>query len=450
MDSIGAGIIAGTTGYRRATEAFSETATLEAYLKFERALAEVQGALGIIPKGSADKLVALCQLEAIDRAALRLGVARVGYAIVPLVSQLADKAGPDGQWLHFGTTSQDVMDTALVLQIQTLRGPLVDALNRVRARLGDLADEHRNSAMAGRSKLQHAAPVSFGYRAAVWLDQVARCGDRFVAALDEVAVVQFGGSVGTLSSLGDDGIRTRAGLARQLGLGEPEITWHVTRDRLSNLVFQIASVLGALAKIADDIIFQMATEVAELREPFADGRGSSSTMPQKRNPVMSEAVIEAARQARVLPGQMLDAMVQGQDRGIGHSYIETRAIAEGMRLLFGAAELMGEILDGLEVDSARMRQNLDVSNGLIHAEAAMFALSEGHGRIAAHHLLHQLCHEAMTTGRPLPALLAERGYHLPAEVFDAGMSQAARDDMIDRVLVRATVPGPSVTGPPSG
>ncbi|UOM35066.1 lyase family protein [Acuticoccus sp. I52.16.1] len=441
--TIAEGLIAATSGHECVATRFDEPSTIEAYLMFERALAEVQGALGVIPSEAAATLVAVCRLENVDREALREGAARVGYAIVPLVAMLAHKAGAAGEWLHYGTTSQDAMDTALSLQLKAAAPDVLAPLDGVCATLARHADTHRRTPMAGRSKLQHAAPITFGYRCAVWLDQLLRRIERLSAALGACATLQFGGAVGTLSALGAQGPAVRHGLARRLGLAEPAITWHVSRDRYADALYAFAAAGAALAKLAGDITFLMASEVAELREPYSDGRGSSSTMPQKRNPVMSEAIVEAARRTRALPAAGLEAMTQDQDRGIATSYMERAAIVDAARLTAGAATLAAELLTGLEVDTARMAANLDVTGGLIHAEAAMMALSAEHGRVRAHTILHTLCHEASTTGRALAEVAAAGGHPLPAAVFDTEASLGAQDAMIDAVLARVTPLAPA-------
>lgn len=437
LTTIAEGLIAATSGYRETTAHFDDPSTIEAYLTFERALAEVQGALGIIPADAAARLVAVCRLDNVDVGALQQGTARVGYPIVPLVALLAEAAGAEGEWLHYGATTQDVMDTGLVLQLRASAPGVIAPLDALCRTLGALAEAHRRTPMAGRSKLQHAAPITFGYRCAVWLDEIARRRERLLAALEGAAVLQFGGAVGTLSALGGDGIAVREGLARALGLPQPPITWHVSRDRFADLVHAFAATTAALAKMAGDITFLMATEVAELREPYSNGRGSSSTMPQKRNPVISEAIIEAARRTRPLPAALLEAMTQDQDRGIATSFLERAAIVDAVRLTAGAATLAAEMMDGLEVDAARMKANLSSTGGLIHAEAAMMALAAEHGRVRAHTLLHALCHEASGAHRDLAEVAAANGHDLPARVFDVEAALGSQDAMIDAVLARA-------------
>ncbi|WP_163852326.1 class-II fumarase/aspartase family protein [Pseudooceanicola aestuarii] len=434
LASTSPGLLSRTTGYLRASGVFDEAGTVDAYLEVEAALAEVEGGLGVIPAGSVAPIVAICRRELIDMDALRRDAAAVGYPIVPLVARLAALAGPHGQWVHFGTTTQDVMDTAQVLQLRrALTGVLADT-RQIEVRLARLCDRHRHTAMAGRSKLQHGVPISFGYQVAVWLDQIHRTRTGLERALEAASVVQFGGAIGTLASLRGDGIRVRRALAARLDLREPAISWHVSRDRMARLATAIAAALAALGKMAGDIARLIATEVAELGEPAAEGRGSSSTMPQKRNPVMCEAIVEAARNVQHVPGLLLDCMLQEHERGIGHGYRERAALCDAVRQLSGAGTLALDLLAGLEVNTDRMQTNLGLTRGLIHAEAVMIHLAGTLGRIEAHHVLRQVAREVMTSGRDMQTALAAIGVDVPEEVFSAPGQIAPAQEMIDQVL----------------
>lgn len=434
LASTAPGLLSRTRGFLRASGYFDEVGTVDAYLTFEAALAEVEGVLGIIPEAAVPAILAACRRDQLDMPGLRESAAAVGYPIVPLVAQLSELAGPHGQWVHYGTTTQDVMDTAQVLQMRGALSGTFDDLDKLEARLADLCDRHRRTPMAGRSKLQHGIPISFGYKVAVWLDQIHRSRKALARALDEACVLQFGGAIGTLASLQGRGTEVRAALARRLDLHDPAISWHVSRDRMAALAAALATTLAALAKMASDIAFLMATEVGELREPAAEGRGSSSTMPQKRNPVICEAILEAARCVQQAPGQILDAMLQEQERGIGHGYRERMVLAEAICQLSGATSLACDLLSGLEVDTTRMRANLDATGGLIHAEALMIHLSDRLGRIEAHHLLHQVAREVSDHGRALHEALMARGITVPEQVWSEAAQIAPAQPMIDAVL----------------
>lgn len=434
LASTAPGLISRTTGYLRASAFFDEDGTVDAYLAIEAALAEVEGGLGVIPKDAVAPIVSVCRRDLIDMDALRTGAAAVGYPIVPLVSMLAALAGEHGQWVHYGTTTQDVMDTAQVMQVRSaLIGALKD-MKEVEALLAALCETHRQTVMAGRSKLQHGVPISFGYKVAVWLDQIQRTRAGVERALDEASVLQFGGALGTLASLQSAGIDVRGGLAKRLNLHEPAISWHVSRDRTATLATAVASLLASLAKMAMDIALMMSTEVQELCEPAAEGRGSSSTMPQKRNPVICEAIIESAREVQHVPGIMLDAMLQEHERGIGHGYRERAAISKAVLQLSGAVTLAKDLLTGLEVDTARMQVNLGATRGLIQSEAVMIYLSATCGRIEAHRILHEVSQQVRDQGSDLATALKNLGVDVPPDVLAENGQIVQAQQMIDQVL----------------
>ncbi|MCP1365860.1 lyase family protein, partial [Halomonas sp. BBD48] len=305
--------------------------------------------------------------------------------------------------------------------------------------LAELVVAHRHTLMVGRSKLQHAVPITFGFKAAVWLDQLIRRRYVLVNALDAASVVQFGGATGTLASLPEQGLAVRAGLACKLGLREPDISWHVSRDRMADVVYALASLAAALGKIAVDISHMMSTEVGELCEPAAEGRGSSSTMPQKRNPVLCEAIIEAARDIRGCPARVLDAMLQDHERAIGHGYGERRALVAAMTETAGAVSLAVELVQGLEVKPGAMAHNVNLSKGLAYAEAAMLHLAKQVGRIEAHHVLRDVCQRVVDEeGLTLKQALREAGIHMPDNIFRPASLESALAGMVDRVLSRVT------------
>lgn len=398
------GLISTTPGYAAARALFDDDATVAAYLRFEAALARAEARAGVIPPEAAAKIAAACRTEVLDMDRLRREATVVGYPIVALVAQLSEAAGDAGGWVHWGATTQDVMDTGLMLQLRDAIGLALAGLDRVCGGLAALASAHRGTVMTGRSKLQHAAPITFGYKVAVWLSQLDRCRARLRRLRGEGLWLQFGGAVGTLSALGDAGLRVREGLAAELDLIETPITWHVARDGLCEIVHAFALVNGALAKLGCDVALLMATEVDEVREPYVPGRGTSSTMPQKRNPVLSESLIAAARLAREAVGFMLDAMVQDHERAAAVGPAEYRQVAQSACLAVGALDLAGSLVEGIEVDAAHMADNLDVTRGLLMAEAAMMALAPEIGRDRAHALVHRACHAAH--GRPLIEVLA--------------------------------------------
>lgn len=439
LASTAPGLLSRTPGYLRASNIFGEAGTVDAYLQFEAALAEVQGALGVIPAEAVSPIKEACRRELLDIETLRRDAAAVGYPIVPLVSMLAKLAGEHGQWVHYGTTTQDVMDTAQVLQMRSALAGAVADMTKVERRLAELCDRHRHTLMAGRSKLQHGVPISFGYKVAVWLDQILRARRGLVRAMEEASVLQFGGAVGSLASLGDKGLAVRVAFARRLSLMEPSISWHVSRDRMAALASAAAILLAALAKMAVDIALMVSTEVGELAEPAVDGRGSSSTMPQKRNPVICEAIIESARQVQHVPSLVLDAMLQEHERGIGHGYRERAALCEAICQLSGSVSLATELLVGLEIDEERMRDNLAITRGLIQSEAVMMHLARSVGRVEAHHVLANVSKQmAGRQGGDLRSvLLAEAGIDLPDQVLSDVSQIEQAHQMIDQILRNA-------------
>nr|WP_321443302.1 adenylosuccinate lyase family protein [uncultured Cohaesibacter sp.] len=435
LASTAPGLVTNTTGYRRSQQIFGEEGTVDAYLRFEAALAETEGALGVIPREAIDPIVKSCAVDAIDFDSLRQGAAVVGYPIVSLVAQLAEKVGDHGQWVHYGATTQDAMDTALVLQLIEATDAILSDLGPVKERLALLADQHRDTPMPGRTKIQHGVPLSFGYKVAVWLDQIERTGRVLRQAREEVAVLQFGGAVGTLASLGDEGPEVREALARRLGLACPDISWHVSRDRMALLASALGTLAAAFGKMAMDIALMMSTEVRELVEPAMDGRGSSSTMPQKRNPVMCEAIVESARSIQHVPGVLLDAMLQEYERGIGQGYRERVALCDAVSHLAGIVSLSHDLLSGLVVNRDQMQSNLSLTHGLIHSEAIMMFLSRRLGRLEAHHVLQKVARRIEMSNEEIGSVLMdESGIDFPTDLLEATEPVSRADSMIEAVL----------------
>lgn len=440
LASTAPGPISRAEGYHRCAAIFGEVGTVDAYLRFELELAEAQAEAGVIPPGALPAIRRACKTTVIDLEAVEASTARVGFPIVAVVSILAEAAGDAGQWLHYGATTQDAIDTGQVLQLRDALAGVQADLAALCTTLADLADRHRATPMAGRSKLQHGVPLSFGYKVAVWLDQIERCAARLARATQEASVLQLGGAVGTLASLGAHGAAVRGALAARLGLADPGISWHVSRDRLAALTSETAIVLTALAKMAGDVAHLSSTEVGELLEPAAAGRGTSSTMPQKRNPVLCEAIIEAARQVRGAPSDVLDAMVQSHERSIGHSYAERMAVCQSVQYLAGAVSLARELAEGLVVNEARMAENLALTGGLIHSEALMMSLSAELGRLRAHATLHEVAERVSGQGMSLEDALGQvLGEDMPEEMPSAARQASAAQDMIDQVIRRVRV-----------
>lgn len=361
----------------------------------EAALARAQARLGIIPEEAAAGIDAAAQTFLPDMENLRNDTEIVGYPILPLVEQLSAHAGEAGKYLHWGATTQDIMDTATVLQIRDGLALVGKRIEAVRDALAALSRDHRDTLMAGRTHLQHALPVTFGYKTAVWLSAFDRHARRLREIRPRVLTVEFSGASGTLASLGTRGLEVQRELARELDLGVPAITWHSMRDAVAETVQFLALVSGSLGKVAMDISIMMTTELGEVAEPFARHRGASSTMPQKQNPVSCELILAGARIMRNHAASMLDAMIHDFERATGPWHLEWSAIPEGFAVASGILHQAGFMLGGLQVFPDRMRENLDHSRGLIVAEAVMMALAPYTGRKEAHDIVYLGCRRAV-------------------------------------------------------
>ena len=377
------------------------------YLDIERALAKVQGALGIIPQEAADEIVRHCELSQIDWVKLKAKTEQIGYPIIAVVNQInANCRDKLGEYCHWGATTQDITDTAAVLQMREGLALVERDLKEISASLAALCRKYRDTPVIGRSNLQQATPITFGYKMASILAGIERHRERLQQLKARVLVGEFGGASGTLSSLEKGAMETQAGLMRELGLGQPLISWHTVRDNIAEVGAFLGLVGGSLGKIAMDVKLMMQTEVAEVYEPFAPGRGSSSTMPQKRNPISCLYIHANISVVRQHAAALMDAMVADHERSTGPWEIEWVVLPEIFCLMSGALKQTKFILAGLEVDAARMRANIDLTNGLVMSEAVMMGLGPYIGREYAHDLVYDLCREAIRQNRPLLDLLA--------------------------------------------
>jgi 3-carboxy-cis,cis-muconate cycloisomerase len=431
---------------------FSDEALVRRYLDVEVALAQAEAATKVIPAEAADAIVEAASTMRIDFDRLRHETEITGYPILPIVHQLAEAAGAAGGYVHWGATTQDIMDSATVLQVRAALDLVAADLVELRDILASLALRHRDTPMAGRTHLQQALPITFGYKVAVWLSMIQRHIERLDQMRPRVLLGQFAGAAGTLASLGADGLKVQAALCELLGLGRPSATWHVARDGLAEVVSFLGLVTGSLGKIATDVMIMMATEFAEVAEPFVKGRGASSTMPQKRNPISSELMLAAAKAVRQHVALMLDGMVQDLERATGPWHAEWIAIPESFILTGGALAQAKFMLGGLIVDAERMRDNLAISGGLIVAEAVMMAAAPKLGRQRAHDVVYDACRIAVTNKRPLADVLIE----VPEIVDALGSTDAIRHhcdpanylglapQMVDRML--SELPGKTAAG----
>ena len=421
---------------------FSDKQRVAFYLEFEVALARVQARLGIIPVEAAEEIERTCRIENIDFAKLKQQTERIGYPVLPVVQQIVEKCRDGlGEWCHWGATTQDITDTAAVMQIRDALVLVEQDLRAISASLAALASRYRDTPMAGRSNLQQAVPITFGYKVATLLAAMQRHRARLNELRPRVLVGEFAGAAGTLSSLGADGLKVQAALMAELGLGQPEIAWHTVRDRIAEVGCFLGLVTGTLGKLAMDVKLLMQTEVAEVFEPFHQARGSSSTMPQKRNPISCLYIHSTAALVRQNAAALMEAAVADHERSTGPWEIEWIALPEIFLLASGCLAQSRDLVAGLQVDEARMRANLDLTNGMIVSEAVMMGLGPKLGRQRAHDIVYDVCRKVATSGRPLLDLLLE-----DSEIARAATRQelAALTDpanylglageMIDRVL----------------
>lgn len=401
---------------------FADEAMVTRYLDVEVALAKAQAKLDIIPKEAARAIADAADVGRVDWQRLQARSQIVGYPILPLVEQLAEWA-PDslGQYAHWGATTQDIMDTADVLQIKDALGLVEKDLISIGDALSMLAETHAQTPMAGRTHLQHALPVPFGYKAATWLSGIDRHLQRLSELRARVEVVSFSGAAGTLASLGDQGLATQQALAKELDLAVPAITWHSVRDGFAEVTGLLALIAGSIGKIGYDVMLMMQTEIGEVMEPFQTGRGSSSTMPQKRNPISSELMLATAKLVREQHSAMLDAMVLDHERATGQWHVEWQALPTAFVLCSGGLKAAREVLQGLEVRPDAMRRNLDISKGLISAEAVMMGLAPLMGRQHAHDVVYDCCRVAISENTSL---------------FDALKKEPAITDVLDEAELK--------------
>ncbi len=420
---------------------FDERAYFQRMLDVEAALARVQARLGIIPADAADAITRAAVVENLSTDELAASARNVGYPVVGLVAGLSRAAGEAGGWTHWGATTQDIMDTATVLQVRQGLTLIRTALAGMVTALAAQAEKHRHTVMAGRTHLQQALPITLGLKCAVWAQPLIAHVHRLDELRPRVEQVSFAGAAGTLASLGDRGVAVMEGLAAELGLAAPAAPWHVCRDGLAETVAFLGLVCGSLAKLATDIILLAQTEVAEVAEPYVAGRGSSSTMPQKRNPIASEYILAAARTVHALVPVMFGAMAADHERATGPWQAEALVLPQAFVLTHGALLHAGAIADGMVVDAARMRRNLDLTGGLIVAEAVMMGLAPQIGRGEAHHVVKHACDAALAERIPLADALAREP--MVAERLDRAAIErltdpahylGSADAFVDRVL----------------
>ncbi len=408
--------------------AFDDAAAIQAMLDVEAALARAEAKVGVIPQSAVEPITAACIAERYDIDALGRAAALAGNTAIPLVKALTERVRATDEdaarYVHWGATSQDIQDSALVLQVRAALAPLYHDINRLDLALASLAERHAADPMPGRTWLQHAAPITFGLKAAGYLSALRRARRRLRDAGQAACVLQFGGAAGTLASLGERGIEVSQALAQELDLALPPLPWHAARDRLVDLACTLGVLTGSLGKMARDLSLLMQTDVGEAFEPAAAGKGGSSTMPHKRNPVGCAVALAAAIRAPPLVATLMAAMPQEHERGLGGWHAEWETLPEIFRLTSGALAQMATAFEGLDVDTAKMRADLDQTHGLLMAEAASMALADHIGKAQAHHLVETASRRAIAQGCSLAEALSampEVAQHLSPEALAQAM-----------------------------
>ncbi|MGA8272685.1 MAG: 3-carboxy-cis,cis-muconate cycloisomerase [Candidatus Sulfotelmatobacter sp.] len=426
-------------------EVFSDSARLQGMLDFEAALARAEASCGVIHPAAAAAISSKCEANLIDAGALASATAASLNPAIPLIKQLTAlvaKQNPEAaQFVHWGATSQDANDTGLVLQMRQAIHILETDLSTFCRGLAKVAEEYRSTPIAGRTLMQHALPTTFGAKVAGWLDAMNRHRERLAETRTRVLVLQFGGAVGTLAALREKGSKVAEALAAELHLELPIMPWHSHRDRVAEVATTLGLCAGTLGKIARDISLHMQTEIAEVSEPSGEGRGGSSTMPHKRNPVSSGVVLSAAIRVPGLVSTMLSAMVQEDERGLGNWQAEWETLPEIFCLTAGALHQMATIVPYLEVDAARMKGNLEATHGLIFAEAVTMALATRIGRPSALALVEAASRKSRESGKHLREILGEDKAvtdHLSAGELDRLFAPenyfGVAEQLVDRVI----------------
>ena len=423
---------------------FDDRELIRKYVEVEIALAKAEAKCGVIPQEAADEIAATCDADTLDFDLLRHETEIVGYPILPLVHQISKQAGKSGGYVHWGATTQDIMDTAVALQIRDGLEIVENDINELRKILADLSTRYRDTPMAGRTHLQQALPVTFGYKTAIWLDIFDRHLERLQQLKPRVLVGEFAGAAGTLASLGDKGLDVQKVMMEVLGLGAPVSTWHVARDGFAEAINFLGLVTGSLGKIAYDVMLMASNEFGELYEPFVKGRGASSTMPQKRNPISSELMLACAKGVRQQAGLMLDAMVQDLERATGPWHAEWIAIPESFVLAAGSLNQAKFMLSGLIVDEKAMARNLDMTKGLIVAEAVMMGLAPYIGRQDAHDVVSDACRVVNEQGGRLadvlngmPSISSRLAPEIIEQLTDPKNYLGMAPQMVDQVLANS-------------
>jgi 3-carboxy-cis,cis-muconate cycloisomerase len=428
----------------------SDKSFIQGMLDFESSLARAEARVGMIDSSSAAAISSKCRTELFDLAAIGEAASVSGNLAIPLVKQLtalvAQRDPVAGRFVHWGATSQDAIDTARVLQLRQALDLIARDLDGLVEPLGRMAQKHRATLMAGRTWMQQALPITLGVKFAGWLDALVRHSTRLKETRQRCLVLQFGGAAGTLAAMGQRGTEVAGFLASELKLTLPDLPWHSHRDRMAEIATTLGLCIGTIGKIARDISLHMQTEIQEISEPAAEGRGGSSSMPHKRNPVASSVLLAAAARIPGLVSTMLAAMVQEDERGLGGWQAEWETLPEIVGLTAGAVHHLSLLLPGLEINVENMKKNLNLTDGLLFAEAVSMALAEKIGKAQAHDLVQAACTRAVKEKRGLRPILSgdpRISAHLSATDLDGLFNPhnylGASDEFVYRVVAASRV-----------
>lgn len=446
FDSLLLGHVWGTDELRAI---FSDENRVQKWFDYEAALALAQAALGIIPKAAAAEIAAKAKVANVDLAAVAAEIRRIKHPLVPALRALQAACGQDhGEYLHFGPTTQDVLDTGMVLQLKEAHAVLLRDLKRVGRELFRLAEAHRATPMAGRTHGVQALPITFGHKCAIWLAELGRNHDRLEKSTARNFVGGMTGAVGTQASFGAQAFALEQDLMARLGLGVADIAWQVARDRLADHASALGLVGGALAKIAHEIIILSHNEIDEVAEPFDYGKVGSSTMPHKRNPVICEGVLAVGRALRASVALMQEALVVEHERDASTWRLEWKAMPECCLMTGAMLAQMKVVLGGLEVHADKMRRNLDALGGFLMSERVMFALADKVGKQSAHELVYEVAMRGIDRGTTFEqALTADTkvqgalgGEELRA-LLDPTTYVGLAPEIVDRVLAETKAAG---------
>jgi 3-carboxy-cis,cis-muconate cycloisomerase len=435
------GLLSGLFSHGPVAEQTSDAALLQAMLDVEVALMRALAKAGIAPAQAATEVAAAADASTFDVAAIGKGTADKGTPVPAMLSALRSRLSDDAAaHVHQGATSQDIVDTALMLVAHRALTPLLDELGAAADACAQLAERHRSTLAPGRTLLQQALPLTFGIKAATWLSGLDGSCAELAEVRERVLAVQLAGAVGTLAALGDRGLEVMSAVAEELGLAEPALGWHTVRLRPARLSAALGSALGVMGKVARDVVLLAQTEVAEAAEGAGEGRGGSSTMPHKRNPVGAVAVIACAQRAPGLVATMLGSMLQEHERAAGAWPAEWEPLVELLRLAGSAATSLRGLLEGLDVDAERMRVDLDATGEVVMSESVAAALSESLGRPAAQELVGHAAAMSAREGRSFREVLAdlpEVSDALGADGLDAALDPRRYLGVTDELISRA-------------